>query len=61
MNPELDLSLGLPARTRERGAYGVLAAVCLAALMLPLTFVGVAVATPAIARELGGSPPMSST
>lgn len=56
MNPELDLSLGLPARTRERGAYGVLAAVCLAALMLPLTFVGVAVATPAIARELGGSP-----
>lgn len=56
MNPELELSLGQPARARERASYGVLAAVCLAALMLPLTFVGVAVATPAIGRELGGSP-----
>lgn len=32
----------------------VLAAVCLAALMLPLSFTGGAIATPAIVRELGG-------
>ncbi|MGC5698655.1 MFS transporter [Pseudomonas sp. NFXW11] len=56
MNPELELSLGQPTATQQRSAYGVLAAVCLAALMLPLTFVGVAVATPAIGHELGGSP-----
>lgn len=56
VNPELELTLGSPARSGERAAQGVLAAVCLAALMLPLTFVGVAVATPAIGRELGGSP-----
>lgn len=56
MNPELELSLGQSARSRQQSASGVLAAVCLAALMLPLTFVGVAVATPAIAHELGGSP-----
>ncbi|NBF02088.1 MFS transporter [Pseudomonas sp. Fl5BN2] len=56
MNPEFDLTQGPLAPTREPLAYGVLAAVCLAALMLPLTFVGVAVATPAIGRELGGSP-----
>lgn len=35
---------------------GVLAAVCAAALALPLTFSGGAVATPAIGRDLGGSP-----
>ena len=34
----------------------MLAAVCLAALALPWSFVGGAVATPAIGRELGGSP-----
>ncbi|WP_132979755.1 MFS transporter [Pigmentiphaga sp. D-2] len=34
----------------------VLAAVCLAGLMMPLSFTGPAVATPAIARDLGGSP-----
>jgi MFS family permease len=34
----------------------VLAAVCLAALVLPLSFTGGAVATPAIGRALGGSP-----
>lgn len=36
--------------------YAVLAAVCLAALVLPLSFAGAAVATPAIARELGSDP-----
>ncbi|WP_062113839.1 MFS transporter [Collimonas pratensis] len=34
----------------------VLAAVCLAALVLPLSFTGPAVATPTIAKALGGSP-----
>jgi MFS family permease len=34
----------------------ILAAVCLAALVLPLSFTGGAVATPAIGRDLGGSP-----
>ena len=56
MNPEVDLPAAFPAPVAASRAYGVLAAVCLAALILPLTFVGVAVATPAIARELGGSP-----
>src|ERR1700754_4355695 len=36
--------------------FVVLAAVCLAALALPLAFSGGAVATPAIGRDLGGSP-----
>jgi MFS family permease len=36
----------------------ILAAVCLSALVLPLAFSGGAVATPAIGRELGGSPAM---
>lgn len=39
----------------ERGKLVILAAVCLAALVLPLSFSGGAVATPAIGRELGGS------
>jgi MFS family permease len=34
----------------------ILAAICLAALVLPLSFSGGAVATPAIGRELGGDP-----
>ncbi len=34
----------------------VLGAVCLAGLMMPLSFTGPAVAMPAIARDLGGSP-----
>ncbi|NIF72458.1 MFS transporter, partial [Burkholderia sp. Ap-962] len=34
----------------------VLGAVCMAALALPLAFSGGAVATPAIGRDLGGSP-----
>ncbi|OHX13167.1 MFS transporter [Chromobacterium sphagni] len=38
------------------GRWSVLAAVCLAALALPWSFVGGAVATPAVGRELGGSP-----
>jgi MFS family permease len=36
--------------------YVVLGAVCLAALVLPLSFAGAAVATPAIGLDLGGSP-----
>lgn len=36
----------------------ILAAVCLSALVLPLSFSGGAVATPAIGRDLGGSPAM---
>jgi hypothetical protein len=32
----------------------ILAAVCLSALVLPLSFTGGAVATPAIGRDLGG-------
>jgi hypothetical protein len=34
----------------------ILAAICLSALVLPLSFTGGAVATPAIGRDLGGSP-----
>ncbi|MDU8420525.1 MFS transporter, partial [Pseudomonas syringae] len=37
------------------GSLQVLFTVCLAAVILPLNFVSGAVATPAIARELGGS------
>ncbi|VVD77779.1 MFS transporter [Pandoraea commovens] len=47
--------------TQERDGGGklmVLVAVCLAALVLPLSFSGGAVATPAIGRDLGGSPVM---
>nr|WP_317204801.1 MFS transporter [Janthinobacterium sp.] len=40
----------------EKDRMLILAAVCLAALILPLSFSGAAVATPAIGRELGGSP-----
>lgn len=44
----------------SNGAEGnkllILAAVCLAGLVLPLSFSGGAVATPAIGRELGGDP-----
>ncbi|MPS27048.1 MAG: MFS transporter [Alcaligenaceae bacterium] len=43
-------------RPETAGKTVVLAAVCLAGLMMPLSFTGPAVATPAIARELGGSP-----
>jgi MFS family permease len=39
------------------GKMPVLAAICLAALVLPLSFSGGAVATPAIARELASSAP----
>ncbi|WP_019832830.1 MFS transporter [Sphingomonas sp. PR090111-T3T-6A] len=38
------------------GSLAVLGAVCLAALILPLSFSGGAVATPAIGRDLGASP-----
>lgn len=40
----------------KRDRLGVLAAVCLAALILPLSFTGGAIATPVIGRDLGGSP-----
>jgi MFS family permease len=39
----------------DRGSLFILAAICLAALGLPLSFTGGAVATPAIGRKLGGS------
>lgn len=40
----------------DRGKYMILAGICLSALVLPLSFTGGAVATPAIGRALGGSP-----
>jgi MFS family permease len=40
----------------NRGKLFILGAICLSALVLPLSFSGGAVATPAIGRELGGSP-----
>jgi len=40
----------------DRGKLFILAAICLSALVLPLSFTGGAVATPAIGRDLGGSP-----
>jgi len=40
----------------NRSQLLILASVCLAALVLPLSFSGGAIATPAIGRELGGSP-----
>lgn len=47
--------LDTPTLPAERGNKAVLAAVCLAALVLPINFSGGAVATPAIGRDLGGS------
>jgi len=44
-----------PSNQTKSGQLSVLFTVCLAALILPLNFVSGAVATPAIARELGGS------
>ena len=41
--------------TASRGA-AVLAAVCVAAVILPLSFSAGAIATPAIGRALGGGP-----
>ena len=40
----------------QSGRTPILTAVCLAALVLPLSFSGGAVATPAIGADLGGSP-----
>ncbi|MGA0585792.1 MFS transporter [Dyella sp. KRB-257] len=40
----------------SRDKASVLVAVCLAALILPLSFTGGAIATPTIGRDLGGSP-----
>ncbi len=42
--------------TGDRGKSLILAAICMAALVLPLSFTGGAVAIPAIGRDLGGSP-----
>ena len=42
--------------TPDTSKLPILAAVCLAALVLPLSFSGGAVATPAIGRDLGGNP-----
>ena len=44
-----------PTTVQSTGSLRVLFTVCLAAVILPLNFVSGAVATPAIARELGGS------
>ena len=44
------------ASLRHLDRYLILAAVCLAGLVLPLNFTGPPIAIPAIARELGGSP-----
>jgi MFS family permease len=43
-------------RAANRGEQLILASICLAAIVLPLSFSGGAVATPAISRDLGGSP-----
>lgn len=40
----------------DPGKRLILAAICMAAIVLPLSFSGGAVATPAISRDLGGSP-----
>jgi len=56
MNSPTDVPAAFNDAVAGGSSYAVLAAVCLAALILPLTFVGVAVATPAIGRELGGGP-----
>jgi MFS family permease len=45
-----------PTITIERSKPLILLSICLAATVLPLSFSGGAVATPAIARDLGGSP-----
>lgn len=42
--------------TRSADKSVILAAICLSALVLPLNFTGAALATPAIGRDLGGSP-----
>jgi len=43
-----------PTHSSDRGRPSVLLAVCLAAIILPMSFSGGAVATPAIGRALGG-------
>ncbi len=45
-----------PHHPTKHGSLVVLFAICLAALILPLSFIGGAIATPAIGRDLGGSP-----
>lgn len=45
----------LRSASHATGQFSVLFTVCLAGMILPLNFVSGAVATPAIARELGGS------
>jgi len=45
-----------PASAARDSGIPILIAVCLAALVLPLSFSGGAIATPAIAVDLGGSP-----
>lgn len=46
----------MPDTSRSRNSLAVLASVCLTFSILPLDFSGAAAATPAIARDLGGSP-----
>ncbi len=48
--------MATPPLPQDSGKPLILAAICLAALVLPLSFTGGAVATPAIGHQLGGSP-----
>ncbi|WGS52857.1 MFS transporter [Paraburkholderia sp. D15] len=53
--PDSDANANANIQPGTRAKPLILAAVCLAALVLPLAFSGGAVATPAIGRDLGGS------
>src|SRR6201986_4307716 len=48
------LSMTTPSQGAAQSRLLILAAICLSALVLPLSFSGGAVATPAIGRDLGG-------
>jgi len=53
--PRTAMTSRSPSSSARGGHAAVLAAVCLAAIVLPMSFSGGAVATPAIGRDLGGS------
>jgi MFS family permease len=53
---QFPISMTNPTIDTGRTNRFILASICLAALVLPLSFTGGAVATPAIGRALGGSP-----
>jgi MFS family permease len=54
--PVCPMRFAIPLQSPDTAARWTLRAVCLAALALPLSFSGGAIALPAIARDLGGSP-----